>query len=142
MLGWPAGGAFATADDLVSFANALQADDLLDPAFTHLATSPKHLNDSPLLTDYIGYAAIDLLVNDQWVLGHNGAFKGADANLDWFPDTDWHTGRTVQPRNRHPRIPRPRRPTKKPHHGIEGVFLCPQDPHARLVVPPPWRWHW
>ena len=95
-IGWPAGNSFATAPDLVRFAQALRGDELLEPAFTELVLGPKvpmpPLPPKPGVTPPIGFQAYvpgAKLVNHQWAVGHNGAAPGISTNLEWFPASGW-----------------------------------------------------
>ncbi|TDC27983.1 class A beta-lactamase-related serine hydrolase [Streptomyces sp. 8K308] len=88
----PAGGAYSTVTDLLAFARALTAGDLLDPPFTELITGGKVAlppSQPPSQTQFYGYGHLDVIVNDQRVLGHSGGGPGAATRLDIFPDLDW-----------------------------------------------------
>lgn len=95
-VGGPDGGADSTADDLLRFATALQADQLLDRPFTDLVTSgkvprPTRPDAAAASHHFVGYGFVDEISSGQRVFGHSGSGPGVDANLDIFPDLDWVT---------------------------------------------------
>lgn len=79
--GGPAGGGYATANDLLRFAASLQDSTLLTPAYVDTLLSPKPELSSP---DY-GYG---FGVQTEGPLGrragHSGGFVGISSNLDLF----------------------------------------------------------
>ncbi|MCE7000406.1 beta-lactamase family protein [Saccharothrix sp. S26] len=90
LLGSPAGGAFASAADLVRYANAFQRNRLHSAAYVHLAASPKW----PMAADntfFEGYGPSTHYLNGQRINGHNGGARGVSTNVDWFPDSGWTT---------------------------------------------------
>lgn len=94
-IGSPAGNAFSNAADLVRFTKALLGNKLLNPAFTELTLSPKspraplQPKPGPLPITFNTYATAADLVNNQWVIGHNGGAPGISTNLEWYPAKDW-----------------------------------------------------
>jgi len=83
--GTPAGGGYSTTDDLLAFANALQAGKLLKPATRDLFTARKVAMDRPGgPIDGYGYGFGDKLVKGLRTIGHNGGTPGATAQLDIF----------------------------------------------------------
>lgn len=91
-IGGPAGGAYATASDLLAFARALRSGRLLTPAFTALITSGKVAllpSQPPSQTDFYGYGYRDAIVNGKRVFGHSGSGPGMATRLDVYPDLDW-----------------------------------------------------
>ncbi|WBB63806.1 serine hydrolase [Streptomyces sp. WMMC500] len=89
LIGTPAGGAYASAPDMVRFAHAFQdGATLLDRAGAQLVASPK----LPPSTDNDRFAAYGLtahLTNGQWSYAKNGGFQGASNNIEWFPESGW-----------------------------------------------------
>jgi CubicO group peptidase (beta-lactamase class C family) len=89
LIGTPAGGAFASAPDLVRFARAFQdGTTLLDRANAQLVSSPK----LPLAPDNRGFAAYGMtarLTGGQWSYAKNGGSKGSSNNVEWFPESGW-----------------------------------------------------
>ncbi|MCC8250403.1 serine hydrolase domain-containing protein [Saccharothrix luteola] len=88
----PAGGAYATASDLLAFARALTADELLGPAFTGLVTGGKVAlppADPPGQAEFYGYGFRHTVTNGRRVIGHSGSGPGAATRLDVHPDLGW-----------------------------------------------------
>ena len=76
--GGPAGGGYSTVGDLVRFATALHAHEILSPAMTELLLTPKPELNSP----HYGYGfGIDA---ERGIVGHSGGFAGISTNLDLF----------------------------------------------------------
>ncbi|OLF09914.1 serine hydrolase domain-containing protein [Actinophytocola xanthii] len=95
-VGSPAGGAHASAPELVRFMRALLDGSLLDAAHTELVLSPKWPRrpetpppGRPRLVPFTTYAVGANLLEGQWILGHNGGAPGVSTNVDTFPATDW-----------------------------------------------------
>ena len=72
--GVPAGGAWATAEDLLRFVRALTGGRLLDPEHTRLALTPAK--------DLRGAAYGVVRVKDRTIYGHAGGFPGIGASLN------------------------------------------------------------
>lgn len=95
--GTPAGGAFSTAKELVSFARTLQEDGTLLPAAaTDLAIGgkavlgPDQRPDLERQNSFYGYGFEVTTLNDQRVRGHSGGSTlGVSDMLDFYPDLDW-----------------------------------------------------
>ena len=94
----PGDGGFATAHDLVRFAQALSDGTLLDRPYADLFTAPR----APLAPQPQGFApatsadasfsAYDLpvhIVNGQWVFDRAGGNPGVSANWSIYPYTGW-----------------------------------------------------
>lgn len=86
-IGYAAGDGFATAPDLVRFAEALRDGTVLDRPFADLLTGAKLPGHGP--TSYETYTMPVSIINGQWVFGRGGATAGSVANWDIYPDTGW-----------------------------------------------------
>ena len=76
--GGPAGGGYATAGDLLRFAEALRTGKLVSPAMVRVLTTPKPQLSSP---EY-GYGfSVDA---GRGIAGHSGGFAGTSNNVDIF----------------------------------------------------------
>ncbi len=79
--GTSAGGGYATVEDLLKFANALQAHKLLDAHYTELLTSGK--------VDAMGaryaYGFEDQTINGARCFGHGGGAPGMNGDLKVCP---------------------------------------------------------
>lgn len=78
--GGPEGGACATAEDLLRFAEALRSNTLLDTEFTRLATAAYSAPGSP------GYGYGFEVEEGGRIVGHGGSFVGAQAKVDLYRD--------------------------------------------------------
>jgi CubicO group peptidase (beta-lactamase class C family) len=94
-IGEPAGDAFATAPDMVRFAQALSGSRLLDSAHTALMLSGKQplprspgtpAGASPPLQAYGPSAGI---VNGQRIVGHGGGTMGESTGIEIHLDSGW-----------------------------------------------------
>jgi CubicO group peptidase (beta-lactamase class C family) len=88
IIGSPAGGAFASAPDMVRFASAFQRNRFHSAAYTYLAASPKW----PLAPDnsfFAGYGPSTQFLNGQRTNNRNGGAMGVSTNLEWFPESGW-----------------------------------------------------
>ena len=83
--GGPAGGGFSTAPDLLRFAGALRAHELLGPEMTARMLSGKPKLSSP--TYGYGFQITD--VPGDRIVGHGGGFPGINSNLDVFLDSGY-----------------------------------------------------
>ena len=83
MRGGPAGGGYSTAPDLLRFAEALKAGNLVTPATFELMTTPKPDVYSPRY-------GFGFQVDPQTgIVGHSGGFPGISSNLDIFRGTGY-----------------------------------------------------
>lgn len=94
-IGSPYHGAFASAPDLLRFANALHGNKLLTPAFTRVVTGGKYPMDPADRsaedgeTQFYGYGHAEAMTTKLRVVGHSGSGPGRATNLDVFPDAGW-----------------------------------------------------
>ncbi|MBD0320780.1 MAG: beta-lactamase family protein, partial [Gemmatimonadetes bacterium] len=75
--GSPAGGGYATAGDLLRFAEALRTGKLVSPAMVRVLTTPKPELSSP---EY-GYG---FTADRPGIVGHSGGYVGTSTNVDLF----------------------------------------------------------
>lgn len=80
--GTPAGGGYSTADDLLSFANALQNNILLSKESTTLCTSGKVKYREGMY----GYGFEENKINGHRIFGHTGGHDGIACELMIYPD--------------------------------------------------------
>jgi D-alanyl-D-alanine carboxypeptidase len=83
--GTPAGGGYSTVGDMLSFANALQQNRLLNPHFTKLLTTPQVKN--PFGMDAYGFGVQTINGND--CFGHNGSGRGVNGDLEICAASDY-----------------------------------------------------
>ena len=82
----PGDGGFATALDLVRFAQALSDGTVLDRPWADVFTAAK----SPLgPAGFSTYGPAASIVGGQWVYGRGGGNPGVGANWNVYPDTGW-----------------------------------------------------
>ncbi|WP_433717833.1 serine hydrolase domain-containing protein [Actinoplanes sp. CA-051413] len=86
-IGHASGGGFATAPDLVRFAEALRDGTVLDRPYADLFAGAKLPGPDP--TSFHGYTMPISISNGQWVIGRGGADAGIGANWSIYPDTGW-----------------------------------------------------
>jgi CubicO group peptidase (beta-lactamase class C family) len=86
-IGHASGGGFATAPDLVRFAEALRDGTVLDRPYAELFAGAKLPGPDP--TSFHGYTMPLSISNGQWVIGRGGADAGIGANWSIYPDTGW-----------------------------------------------------
>jgi CubicO group peptidase (beta-lactamase class C family) len=79
----PAGGAVASAPDLLRFANALTGNQLLSPAYTDTVTRGK-ISYRPGAS--YGYGFANELINGVRIIFHDGGADGISTQLDIFPE--------------------------------------------------------
>jgi CubicO group peptidase (beta-lactamase class C family) len=79
--GGPAGGGYATAGDLMRFAEALRTGKLVSPAMVRVLTTPKPEVGSPRY----GYG----FTVEGARVGHSGGFPGVSNNVDIFMDSGY-----------------------------------------------------
>jgi CubicO group peptidase (beta-lactamase class C family) len=92
-------GGFATAPDLVRFAQALRDGTLLDRPYADLLTGAKFPNSRPKPGQptpppehpegFSTYGPIATIMKGQRVIGRAGGNSGSGANWTIYPDTDW-----------------------------------------------------
>jgi CubicO group peptidase (beta-lactamase class C family) len=83
MIGGPAGGGYASANDLLLYANALAEGTIVSPAQVITVTTGK----IRLAEDFAyGYGFGDHLLAGQRYVGHNGGAPGTNAEFSLFPD--------------------------------------------------------
>jgi CubicO group peptidase (beta-lactamase class C family) len=79
-------GCFATAPDLVRFANALVDGTLLDRPWADVLLAPMQ----PLgAGGFVGYGPPAEIIKHQWQYTRAGADPGVGANWSLYPDTGW-----------------------------------------------------
>jgi CubicO group peptidase (beta-lactamase class C family) len=86
-IGYASGDGFATAPDLVRFAEALGDGTVLDRPFADLFAGAKLPGPEP--TSFEAYTMPVGIINGQWVIGRGGATGGSVANWTIYPDTGW-----------------------------------------------------
>jgi len=86
-IGYASGDGFATAPDLVRFAEALRDGTVLDRAYADLFAGARLPGPDP--TSFHGYTMPLSISNGQWVYGRGGAGPGVGANWSVYPDTGW-----------------------------------------------------
>jgi CubicO group peptidase (beta-lactamase class C family) len=86
-IGHAAGGGFATAPDLVRFAEALSDGTVLDRPYADLLTGAKLPGRGP--TSYEAYTMPVRVIGGQWVFGRGGSTAGSVANWNVYPETGW-----------------------------------------------------
>jgi CubicO group peptidase (beta-lactamase class C family) len=83
--GGPAGGGYSTAADLLAFAQALLANELLNDEMTTLVTEPKVAAQGPFDAHY-GYGFMHETLNGYHRFGHSGGFEGISSELNIYPE--------------------------------------------------------
>ena len=86
-IGHASGDGFATAPDLVRFAEGLRNGTLLQRPYADLFAGAKLPGPDP--TSFDGYTMPISIVNGQWVFGRGGGAPGVGANWSVYPDTGW-----------------------------------------------------
>jgi CubicO group peptidase (beta-lactamase class C family) len=86
-IGYASGDGFATAPDLVRFAEALRDGTVLDRPYADLFAGAKLPGPEP--TAFEAYTMPVSIINGQWVIGRGGGAGGIGANWDIYPDTGW-----------------------------------------------------
>jgi len=86
-IGYASGDGFATARDLVRFAEALRDGRVLDKPYADMFAGAKLPGSEP--TSYHAYTMPISIVNGQWVIGRGGGAGGIGANWSIYPDTGW-----------------------------------------------------
>lgn len=83
-IGSPAGGGYASANDLLRFATALYNDSLIDAQHREVMTTYKVQQGQD---DGYAYLYADNRINGQRYIGHNGGAPGINAEFSVFPDS-------------------------------------------------------
>jgi CubicO group peptidase (beta-lactamase class C family) len=86
-IGYSSGDGFATAPDLVRFAEALRDGTVLDRPYADLFAGAKL--PGPDGTSFHGYTMPISIANGQWVFGRGGGGPGIGASWSIYPDTGW-----------------------------------------------------
>ncbi|MEU6818982.1 serine hydrolase domain-containing protein [Streptomyces atriruber] len=98
---FPGDGGFATAPDLVRFANALGDGTVLDRPYAQLFTGAKYplapqgggglrsAGTAPADAAFATYMMPISLVSGQWVNGRAGVNPGSNASWNIYPDSGW-----------------------------------------------------
>ncbi len=86
-IGYASGDGFATAPDLVRFAEALRNGTVLDRPYADLFAGAKLPGPEP--TSFDGYTMPVSITNGQWVFGRGGGAGGIGADWSVYPDTGW-----------------------------------------------------
>lgn len=87
-VGYAGSGGFASALDLVRFAQALYDGRLLSRPLTHVLFSA--IAPGPEPSAYTAYAGpIQIIKGPQWLYGRGGSTGGVGANWNVYPDTGW-----------------------------------------------------
>ena len=86
-IGHASGDGFATAPDLVRFAEALRRGTVLDRPYADLFAGARLPGPDP--TAYQGYTMPVSVINGQWVIGRGGGAGGVGANWSIYRDTGW-----------------------------------------------------
>jgi len=86
-IGYASGDGFATAPDLVRFAEALADGTVLDRPYAELFAGAKLPGPEP--TSYEAYTMPVSIINGQWLIGRGGGGGGSGANWDIYRDTGW-----------------------------------------------------
>jgi CubicO group peptidase (beta-lactamase class C family) len=84
--GTSAGGGYSTVEDLLKFANALDAHELLDPRYTEMLTTGKV--ESPGGGRY-AFGFQDQTINGIRCFGHGGGAPGMNGDLEICPSTGY-----------------------------------------------------
>jgi len=95
-IGDAGGGGFATAPDLVRFAQALGGGTVLDRPYADLLSGAKipqggaqEGQPGPAYPSFMAYTLPVHIIKGQWEFGRAGANPGVGANWDVYPDTGW-----------------------------------------------------
>ncbi|WP_141579582.1 serine hydrolase [Actinomadura sp. WMMA1423] len=98
-IGYASDDGFATAPDLVRFANGLLDGTLLDRHYAEVLTGVKiplppqqegeGLRAAPAEAGFANYFGPMHIANGQWVLGRGGGTAGSGGNWNVYPDTGW-----------------------------------------------------
>ncbi|MEU7584752.1 serine hydrolase domain-containing protein [Micromonospora sp. NPDC049230] len=86
-IGYSSGDGFATAPDLVRFAEGLRDGTVLARPYADLFAGAKLPGPEP--ASFHGYTMPLSISNGQWVFGRGGAGAGIGANWSIYPNTGW-----------------------------------------------------
>ena len=86
-IGHASGDGFATAPDLLRFAEALRDGTVLDRPYAELFAGAKLPGPEP--TSFDGYTMPVSIVNGQWVFSRGGGGPGIGADWSIYPETGW-----------------------------------------------------
>ncbi|WP_213011202.1 serine hydrolase domain-containing protein [Paractinoplanes toevensis] len=86
-IGHASGDGFATAPDLLRFAEALRNGTVLDRPWAELFAGAKLPGPDP--TSFDGYTMPVSIVNGQWVFSRGGGGPGIGADWSIYPQTGW-----------------------------------------------------
>ena len=86
-IGHASGDGFATAPDLLRFAEALRDGTVLDRPYAELFAGAKLPGPEP--TSFGGYTMPVSIVNGQWVFSRGGGGPGIGADWSVYPETGW-----------------------------------------------------
>jgi CubicO group peptidase (beta-lactamase class C family) len=86
-IGHASGDGFATAPDLLRFAEALRDGTVLDRPYAELLAGAKLPGPEP--TSFDGYTMPVSIVNGQWVFSRGGGAPGIGADWSIYPETGW-----------------------------------------------------
>jgi len=85
-IGSPAGGGYASANDLLAFATALYDDSLIDASHREEMTTYKVQQGQD---EGYAYLFADSRINGERFIGHNGGAPGINAEFSVFPDSGY-----------------------------------------------------
>jgi len=85
-IGSPAGGGYASVNDLLAFATALYDNSLIDAVHREEMTSYKVQEGAD---EGYAYLYADARINGQRFIGHNGGAPGINAEFSIFPDSGY-----------------------------------------------------
>jgi CubicO group peptidase (beta-lactamase class C family) len=84
--GSPAGGAYASAEDLARFVEALTTNKLLSKKFTDTVTTGKVVYGNPEQQKKYAYGFANQVVNNKRIIFHDGGANGISTDVDIYPD--------------------------------------------------------
>lgn len=84
--GSSAGGAYASAQDLLAFSDALLNNRLLNKEYTNIIISGKAPYDRPERRKKYAYGFAEQFVNDERIVFHDGGANGISTQMDIYPE--------------------------------------------------------
>lgn len=87
--GSPAGGAYASADDLVHFVDALMHNRLLSKKFTDTVMNGKAPYGNPEQQKKYAYGFANQIVNNKLIAFHDGGANGISTDIDIYPQSGY-----------------------------------------------------